>query len=80
MLFRSIGVLMAGASHELQTLSTLDGAAFDDAYKATQRDTLKTLEGLYDAYAHTGDDAALRDMATRELAEVRDEIAALDRI
>ncbi|MCX8253962.1 putative membrane protein [Beijerinckiaceae bacterium RH AL1] len=75
-----IGVLMTGASAQLESLSRLDGAAFDDAYKATQRGTLKTLEGLYDTYAHIGDDAALRDMAARELAEVRDEIAALDRI
>ena len=74
-----IGVLMAGASATLERLSGLHGAAFDDSFKATQRGALKTLEGLYESYARTGDNAALRDMAARELDAVRAEIAALDK-
>ena len=73
-----VGVLLAGASATLDHLSSLDGAAFDGSFKTTQLGALKTLEGLYDSYSHTGDNAALRDMAVKELAEVRAEIAALD--
>ena len=74
-----IGVLMPAATVTLGQLSAMTGETFDATYKATQSTALKRLAGFYEAYSHNGDDATLRDMARGELAEVRAEIAALDK-
>ncbi len=75
-----IGVLFPAATMTLDQMSSLDGTAFDKAYTSTQLGALKRLEGFYDAYSQTGEDANLRDMATGELATVRAEIAALGKV
>ena len=75
-----IGVLFPAATMTLDQMSSLDGTAFDNAYTSTQLGALKRLEGLYDAYSQTGEDANLRDMATGELATVRADMAALGKV
>ena len=74
-----IGVLMPAAAITLDHLSSLKGEAFASTFKATQVMALKRLAGFYEAYSMTGDNAALREMATGELAEVRAELVAIDK-
>ena len=74
------GALMPAAMITLDRLSASKGQAFDTLYRTTQVQALRQLAGLYEAYSMTGDDAALKQMAKRQLATTNDLIAELARI
>ena len=73
------GALMPAALITLDRLSASKGSAFDTLYKATQLTALRQLAAFYDAYAMTGDDAALRQLSKSELAATNGRIAQIGR-
>ena len=73
------GALMPAAAITLDHLSASKGQAFDKLFKATQVNALRQLAALYNAYAMTGDDAALKQLAKSEFAATNDRIAEIAR-
>ena len=70
---------MPAAAITLDHLSASKGQAFDTLFKATQVNALRQLAAFYNAYAMTGDDAALKHLAKSELAATNDRIAEIAR-
>ena len=65
---------------ELDSLEGLEGPAFDQEYRAKQREALIQVEADYQGYIAHGDDPVLLAMASRELPKVRQRLTALGRI
>lgn len=65
---------------DLDSIEGLTGIEFDEAFRAKQRDALLQVQTDYETYLATGDDAALKAIAAKELPEVRRKIAALSKI
>ena len=75
-----VGALMPAAAMTLEHLSAMKGAAFDALYKAVDTNVLKQIAGFCEAYAETGDDPALRDLARAELARAHASLDALAKV
>lgn len=73
------GALMPAAVQSLSHLADSSGKTFDDLYRATQINALRQLSALYNSYAMTGDDAALKQLAKTQLDATNERIAALGR-
>ena len=65
------------SQEDLDNLYGLTGGEFDDLYKSKQLDALGQLAILYKGYVDTGDDAALKAMAVKELPKINHRIAEL---
>ena len=65
---------------DLDSIEGLNGIEFDEAFRAKQRDALLQVQADYETYLATGDDAALKGIAARELPKVKRQIAALGKV
>ena len=65
---------------DLDSIEGLNGIEFDEAFRAKQRDALLQVKTDYETYLATGDDAALKVIAARELPKVTRQIAALSKV
>ena len=65
---------------DLDSIEGLNGIEFDEAYRAKQRDALLQVQADYEMYIATGDDAALKAIATQELPKVKKQISALGKV
>ncbi len=73
------GLLPAGRE-DLDRLMSLDGRQFASLYRSTQQDSLRQLATLYRDYMTSGDDPALRALASSELPKVRRLLEETDRL
>ena len=73
-----LGALMPAATVGLDHLAALKGEAFDRLYTSLVRGVLGDEAAFYQAYGRTGDDDAIRAVATRELPHATGDMAALD--
>ena len=65
---------------DLDSLEGQNGIEFDEAFRAKQRDALLQVQSDYETYLATGDDAALKVIAVKELPKVRKQLAALGKV
>ncbi len=65
---------------DLDSLEGQNGIEFDEAFRAKQRDALLQVQSDYETYLATGDDAALKAIAARELPKVKKQLAALGKV
>ncbi len=65
---------------DLDSLEGQNGIEFDEAFRAKQRDALLQVQTDYETFLATGDDAALKDIAAKELPKVKKQIAALGKV
>ncbi len=62
--------LLPANRDDIERLKSLTGRQFDALYRSTQQDALRQLATLYRDYATSGDDPALRSLASSELPKV----------
>ena len=65
---------------DLDSIEGLNGIEFDEAFRAKQRDALLQVRSDYETYLATGDDAALKAIAAKELPKVKKQLAALGKV
>ena len=72
--------LLPADRQNMERLSALDGRQFEALYRSTQQDSLRQLSTLYRDYATSGDDAALRALASSELPKVNRRLEQIGRL
>ena len=65
---------------DLDSIEGLNGIEFDEAFRAKQRSALLQVQTDYETYLASGDDAALKAIAARELPKVKKQIATLGKV
>ena len=65
---------------DLDSLEGQIGIEFDEAFRAKQRDALLQVQSDYETFLTTGDDAALKAVAARELPKVKKQLAVLGKV
>lgn len=72
------GALMPAAFVTVERLGASKGGAFDKLFAASQRAVLDDLQSNCEAYARTGDDPALKQVAQLEVEAIKSRLALLD--
>lgn len=65
---------------DLDSIEGLSDIEFDEAFRAKQRNALLQVQTDYETYLASGDDAALKAIAARELPKVKKQIATLSKV
>ncbi len=71
--------LLPSNREDYARLQSLSGRQFDELYRSTQQDALRQLAVLYRDYAASGDDPALRSLASSELPKVNRRLEEVSR-